>query len=104
MTKFLLYSISLQYVASYPAITIWKARSKVKKLDRDHACLCTSGVVTIFCGIIYVVIDHPGGPFMLNIIGPHAWVGLGPFMSMDKRSGWTKYDDISGLAGPSMLS
>ena len=84
---------------SYPAITIWKARRKVKKVDRDHACLCTSGF-----GTIYVVINRPGGPFMLVIIGPHAWVGLGPFMSMHKWSGRTKYDDISGPAGPSMLS
>ena len=53
-----------------------------------------------------------GGPFMLIIIGPHAWVGQGPFMfypdhlamSMHKWSGRTNYDNISGPAGPSMLS
>ena len=48
----------------------------------------------------YVVINRLGGPFMLVIIGPHAWVGLGPFMF---------YPDhlclcISGPAGPSMTT
>ena len=72
-----LYTVLLACSYSYPAITLWTARNKVKKLDRDHACLSTSGFGTIFCGAIYVVINHPGGPFMLVIIGPHAWVGLG---------------------------
>ena len=99
VVKILQYTVLVCYY-SYLAITIWKARSKVKKLDRDHACLCTSGFGTIFCGTIYVVINHPGGPFMLVIIGPHAWVGLGPFMF---------YPDhlclcISGPAGPSMTT
>ena len=99
VVKILRYTV-LACSDSYPAITIWKAKSKVKKLDRDHACLCTSGFGIIFCGIIYVVINRPGGPFMLVIIGPHAWVGLGPFMF---------YPDhlcpcISGPAGPSMTT
>ena len=85
---------------SYPAITIWKARSKVIKIETMYACLCTSGFGIIFCGTIYVVINRPGGPFMLIIIGPHAWVGLGPFMF---------YPDhlclcISGPAGPIMTA
>ena len=104
LVKILQYTVlacsSLQ-LYSYPAITIWKASSKLKKLDRDHACLCTSGFGTIFWGpFSCVVINHPGGPFMLVIIGSHAWVGLGPFMF---------YPDhlclcISGPAGPSMTT
>ena len=51
-----------------------------------------------------------GGPFMLVINGPRATVGRiiyvlpGPFMSMHKWSGQTNHDDISGPAGPSILS
>ena len=111
VVKILQYTV-LACSYSYPAITIWKASSKVKKLDRDHACLCTSGFGTIFCGTIYVVINRPGGPFMLVIANWSACLGRtrtiyvlpGPFMSMHKWSGRTKYDDKSGPAGPSMLS
>ena len=58
------------YVASYPVITIFR-KLEIKKLDRDHACLCTSDFGTIFCGTIYVIINRPGRPFMLVIIGPY---------------------------------
>ena len=56
--------------------------------------------VVLVSGTIYVVINRPSGPFMLIIIGPHAWVGLGPFMF---------YPDhlclrISGPAGPIMTT
>ena len=85
---------------SYPAITIWKARSKVINLDRDHACLCTSGFGIIFYGTIYV--DHNWSACMGRT--RTVYVLPGPFMSMHKWSGRTNYDDISGSAGPSMLS
>ena len=112
VVKILRYTV-LACSYSYPAITIWKAKSKGKKLDRDHACLCTSGFGIIFCETIYVVINCPGGgTFMLVTIAWSACMGRtrtiyvlpGPFMSMHKWSGQTKYDDINGPAGPSMLS
>ena len=89
-----------------------KSRSKVIKLDRDHACLCTSGFGIIFYGTIYVVTDKSSGR---TIYVDHNWSACmgrtraiyvlpGPFMSMHKWSGRTNYDDISGPAGPSMLS
>ena len=35
-------------------------------------------------------------------MGRTIYVLPGPFMSMHKWLGWTKYDDISGPAGPFM--
>ena len=86
-----------------------KLKSWIKTI---YVLICTSGFGTIFCGTIHVVINRPGGPFMLVIANWSACMGRartiyvlpGPFMPMHKWSGRTKYDDISGPARPSMLS
>ena len=48
-----------------------------------------------FWRTIYIVMNGPGGPFMLVINGPHPTVGRTIYVYA-KWSGQTNYDDISG--------